>query len=76
MPSEVAMYGIQDNQPGAYLDRVVTHIEQIRQLDLSMEADLQRALDQSRQIMGTLAMYRSRLCREGAYPAHALRQAA
>jgi len=54
-------------QLGAQLDSLVDHIEHIRRLDLSVEADLSCALQESRAMLGALALYRDCLGRAAAY---------
>jgi len=63
-------------QLDAYLDRVVNHIEQLRHLDLTDEDAVEQAMNQSRQVMGALAMYRHQLRHAEAYAMPVLRQAA
>ena len=65
-----------DNQLDTYLDRVVNHIQQLRQLDLSDEAAVEQAMNQSQQVMGALAMYRHQLRHAEAHAMPALRHAA
>ncbi len=48
-------------QLDSYLDRVVNHIQQLRQIDFSDEAAVAQAMNQSQQVMGALAMYRHQL---------------
>ncbi len=49
------------------LDNVVTRIQHLRQLDLSLEANLQQALEESQNMLGALAMYRKLLRRAADY---------
>ena len=43
------------------LDRVMHRIRHLRQLDLSVESNLQQALDESLQLLGAIALYRHSL---------------
>ena len=52
-----------DTQLDTYLDRIVNHIQQLRHLDLTTEAAVEQAMNQSQQVMGTLAMFRRQLQR-------------
>lgn len=38
-----------------YCDRLVERVQQLKERDLSDEADLERALDESRQLLGAMA---------------------
>ena len=50
--------------------------EKLTHLVVSDEAALQQAMDQSQQVMGTIAMYRHKLQNVEASPAYPMRQAA
>lgn len=65
-----------DTQLDAYLDRVVHHIQHLRQLDLTDEAAVDQAMTQSQQVMGALAMYRHQLRHAEVHAVPVLRQAA
>ena len=52
-----------DTQLDTYLDRIVNHIQQLRHLDLTTDAAVEQAMNQSQQVMGTLAMFRRQLQR-------------
>ncbi len=65
-----------ENQLDAYLDRVVSHIQQLRQLDLSDDAAVELAMNQSQQVIGALAMYRHQLRHTEVHAMSVLRQAA
>ncbi len=43
------------------LDRVMHRLRHLQQLDLSVEANLQQALDESLQLLGAIALYRHSL---------------
>ena len=45
------------------LESVENHVRHLRQLNLSMEAELEQALAESRQTLGALALYRGLLKR-------------
>lgn len=64
---EVAMFSAYEIHLGTQRDSIVDHIEHIRQLDLSVEADLSRVLHESRAVLGALALYREGLSRAAAY---------
>ena len=70
------MYTPTATQLDAYLDRVVNHIQQLRQIDFSDEAAVEQAMNQSQQVMGTLAMYRHQLRNAEAHGMPMMRQAA
>ena len=57
------MYAVTESQLAAHLDHIVDRIEHIRQMDLSLEANLQQALQQSQDTLGALALYRKLLSR-------------
>lgn len=61
-----------DTRLDACLDSLVDHIDHLRTLDLTTEADLEQALDETRQMLGAVVMYRSLVQRceaeEDAYP--------
>ncbi len=59
------MYAPRRDQIQACLDNVVRDIQYVRDLDLTDETDLVRALEKSQSILGALALYRSMLKREG-----------
>ena len=61
------MYALNETQLADQLDQIVDRIQQIRQLDLSMESNLQQALAESRDTLGALALYRKLLCRAADY---------
>ena len=65
-----------DTQLDAYLDRVVDHIQQLRQLDFTDEDAVEQAMNQSQQVMGALAMYRHQLRHAEARAMPVFRQAA
>lgn len=55
------MYSLRGHQLEACLERVVNHVRHLRQLDLSVEAELEQALAESRQVLGAIAQYRGLL---------------
>ena len=57
------MYTPTATQLEAYLDRVINHIQEVRQLSLSTDADRQRTLEEIRDVQGALALYRQLLRR-------------
>ena len=61
------MYAMNETQLAAQLDTIVNRIQQIRQLDLSLESNLQRALAESQDTLGALALYRKLLSRAADY---------
>ena len=61
------MYPLNETQLAAQLDKIVDRIQQIRQLDLSLESNLQHALDESQDTLGALALYRKLLSRAADY---------
>ena len=61
------MYAFNETQLAAQLDQIVDRIQQIRQLDLSLESNLQQALTESRDTLGALALYRKLLSRAADY---------
>ena len=61
------MYALNETQLAAQLDKIVDRIQQIRQLDLSLESNLQQALAESQDTLGALALYRSLLSRAADY---------
>ncbi len=61
------MYALTETQLEAQLDKIVDRIQQIRQLDLSLESNLQQALTQSQDTLGALALYRKLLSRAADY---------
>ncbi len=69
------MYALTESQLAAHLDHIVDRIEHIRQMDLSLEANLQTALQESQDTLGALALYRKMLSRAADYekwmPRHA-----
>ena len=70
------MYAPSETQLAAQLDQIVDRIQQIRQLDLSLESNLQHALSESRDTLGALACYRSLLSRAADYGRVSQRRAA
>jgi len=69
------MYAFTENQLAVHLDHIVDRIQHIRQMDLSLEANLQTALQESQDTLGALALYRKLLNRAVDYeqwtPRHA-----
>ncbi len=69
------MYAFTENQLAAHLDKIVDRIQHIRQMDLSLEDNLQTALQESQDTLGALALYRKLLGRAAEYqkwtPRHA-----
>ena len=61
------MHALNETQLAAQLDTIVNRIQQIRQLDLSLESNLQLALAESQDTLGALAMYRKLLSRAADY---------
>ena len=61
------MYALNEMQLAAQLDTIVDRIQQIRELDLSLESNLQQALAESQDTLGALALYRKRLRRAADY---------
>ncbi len=61
------MYAVTESQLAAHLDHIVDRIELIRQMDLSVEANLEQALRQSQDTLGALALYRKLLNRAADY---------
>ena len=61
------MYALNETQLAAQLDQIVDRIQQIRQLDLSLESNLQQALAESQDTLGALALYRKLLSRAADY---------
>ena len=57
-----------DTRLDACLDSIADHIEHLRTLDLMAEADLEQALDETRQMLGAVVMYRSLVQRCEAEP--------
>ena len=70
------MYALANTQLDTYLDRIVNTIQHLRQIDFSDEAAVEQAMEQSRQVMGALAMYRHQLRNAEARPPQPMRQAA
>ena len=70
------MYVLNETQLAAQLDQIVDRIQQIRRLDLSLEANLQQALSESRDTLGALALYRTLLSRAAGYGRMPQRRAA
>ncbi len=70
------MYALTENQVAAHLDHIVDRIQHIRQMDLSLEANLQMVLQESRDILGALALYRKLLSRAADYGRWPQRRAA
>ncbi len=66
----------QTRQLDACLDRLVGHLDHLRQLDLSVAADVAHALEASQEVLGTLAMYRGLLQRLEDPAEPSMRQAA
>ena len=65
-----------ETQLAAFLDRVVNHIQQLRQIDFTDAAAVDQAMNQSQQVMGALAMYRHQLRNAEAHALPLMRQAA
>lgn len=63
-------------QLAVQLDHIVDRIQHIRQLDLSLESNLQLALQESQDTLGALALYRSLLSRTADYSGRPHRRAA
>ena len=61
------MYPLNELQLADQLDKIVDRIQQIRGLDLSSTADLERALEETQDTLGALALYRRRLNRIADY---------
>ncbi len=61
------MYAVTESQLAAHLDHIVDRIELIRQMDLSVEANLEQALQQSQDMLGALALYRKLFSRAADY---------
>ena len=61
------MYALNETKLAAQLDKIVERIQEIRQLDLSLESNLQQALIESQDTLGALAMYRKMLSRAADY---------
>ncbi|MFQ5569337.1 MAG: hypothetical protein ACE5G0_06655 [Rhodothermales bacterium] len=61
------MVALTDHQLDAQLDNVVNRIQHLRQLDLSLEDNLQQALEESQNMLGALALYRKVLRRAADY---------
>ena len=57
------MNTLNESQLAAQLDKIVDRIQHIRRLDLSLEANLQLALQESQDTLGALALYRKGLNR-------------
>ena len=70
------MYAFTENQLASYLDNIVDRIQHIRQMDLSSEANLQTALQESQDTLGALALYRKMLSRAADYQKWMPRRAA
>ncbi len=70
------MYAFTENQLAAHLDNIVDRIQHIRQMDLSLEANLQTALQESQDTLGALALYRKLLSRAADYEKWTPRRAA
>ena len=70
------MYAVTEHQIASHLDHIVDRIEHLRQMDLSVEANLQQALQQSQDMLGALAMYRRMLSRRVDYRRWPQRRAA
>ncbi len=70
------MYAFTENQLAAHLDHIVDRIQHIRQMDLSLEANLQMALQESQDTLGALALYRKMLRRAADYETWTPRRAA
>ncbi len=70
------MYAFTENQLAAHLDNIVDRIQHIRRMDLSLEANLQTALQESRDTLGALALYRKMLSRAADYQQWTPRRAA
>lgn len=49
------------NQIDAYLERVVNRARDLQQLNLSAEAGLHQALEESQNLLASIAMYRHQL---------------
>ena len=49
------------NQLDAYLERVIGRIRELRQLNLSAESGLYEALEESQNLMASIAIYRHML---------------
>ena len=60
----------------ACLERILQRIDHLRHLDLDEEAGVQDALDESRELMGLLALYRAALQRAPSPAPQRLRHAA
>ena len=61
------MNPMNETQLAAQLDKIVDRIQQLRRLDLSLEANLERALQESQDTLGALALYRKCLDRAAGY---------
>jgi len=64
------------HQLNADLDRVLRCIQDLRQLDCSVDAHLQQALEESRRLLGAITRYRHQLQRLDAWAGLRQRQAA
>ena len=62
------MYTPKAHQLNADLDRVLRCIQDLRQLDCSVDAGLQHALAESRRLLGAVTRYRHRLQHLNAWP--------
>ncbi len=49
------------NQLDAYLERVVNRLRDLRQLNLSGETGIRQALEESQNLLASIAMYRHQL---------------
>ncbi len=70
------MYAFTENRLAAHLDHIVDRIQHIRQMDISLEANLQKALQESQDTLGALALYRKMLSRAADYEKWTPRRAA
>jgi hypothetical protein len=61
------MYPIDDLQLADQLDKIVDHVQRIRGLDLASTSDLERALEETQDTLGALALYRKWLYRAADY---------
>lgn len=70
------MYAFTENQLAAHLDHIIDRIQHIREMDLSTDANLQTALQESQDTLGALALYRKMLSRAAHYEKRTPRPAA
>lgn len=70
------MYAVTEHQLATHLEHIVARIERLREMDLSVEATVQQALQQSQDTLGALAMYRKMLSRAADYRSYPHRRAA